>query len=73
MRQLDSKLPASCQSYDESDFLENPTKLAGVKAGRFQLMKFRLKFKHYLEALVQYTTLSNLMDLTKQKLTSCVM
>lgn len=48
LRQLDSKLPQSCRSYDETDFLKNP---ATIKAARMQMRLFQLRFQQYLEAL----------------------
>lgn len=51
LRQLDPKLPESCQSYDETDFLKDPKKLHGTKAGRFQLTKFALRYERYIDAL----------------------
>uniref|UniRef100_A0A4Y7M3H7 NADH dehydrogenase [ubiquinone] 1 alpha subcomplex subunit 10, mitochondrial n=1 Tax=Daphnia dolichocephala TaxID=2282166 RepID=A0A4Y7M3H7_9CRUS len=51
LRQLDPKLPKSCQSYDENDFLKDPMRLNGSKAGRFQLAKLGYRYKRHLEAL----------------------
>lgn len=51
LRQFDPKLPETCQSYDETDFLKDPKQLKGTKAGRFQLTKFALRYERYLEAL----------------------
>lgn len=51
LRKLDHKLPESCQSYDETDFLKDPLKHDGAKAARFQIMKFYLRYKSYLDAL----------------------
>jgi len=51
LKTLDSQLPVSVKSYDENDFLKNPTLLDGVKAGRFQLQKMQLRYQRYLEAL----------------------
>jgi len=52
LRALDGKLPLSCQSYDESEFLKDPSRMDGIKAGRFQLAKYQLRYKCYLDALV---------------------
>nr|CAG4641673.1 EOG090X05NZ [Eurycercus lamellatus] len=51
LRKLDHDLPESCQSYDESDFLKDPSSMSGSRAGRLQLMKYQLRYKSYLEAL----------------------
>uniref|UniRef100_A0A4Y7NGN6 NADH dehydrogenase [ubiquinone] 1 alpha subcomplex subunit 10, mitochondrial n=1 Tax=Megafenestra aurita TaxID=2291010 RepID=A0A4Y7NGN6_9CRUS len=50
-RKEDHLLPESCKSYDENDFLKNPTASNGAKAARFQLMKYELRYQRYLEAL----------------------
>merc|ERR1711911_252050 len=44
----DSKLPESCRSYDENDFLKNPKT---VKATRMQIKMFQLHFQKYMDAL----------------------
>lgn len=51
LKQLDSQLPETCKSYDETDFLRDPKQLNGTKAGRFQLTKFSLRYQRYIEAL----------------------
>lgn len=51
LKTLDGKLPPSCQSYDENDFLKDPLRMSGSKAGRFQLTKYQLRYQRYLEAL----------------------
>uniref|UniRef100_A0A4Y7M261 NADH dehydrogenase [ubiquinone] 1 alpha subcomplex subunit 10, mitochondrial n=1 Tax=Daphnia barbata TaxID=414587 RepID=A0A4Y7M261_9CRUS len=51
LRQLDPKLPESCRSYDENDFLKDPMRLNGSKAARFQLAKLGARYKRHLEAL----------------------
>lgn len=51
MRKLDDQLPESCQSYDENDFIKDPSRMHGAKAARFQLLKLRLRYQTYLEAL----------------------
>jgi len=48
LRQLDSKLPENCRSYDENDFLKNPKT---VKAARMQIKMFQLHFQKYMDAL----------------------
>jgi len=48
LRQLDSKLPVDCRSYDETDFLKNPVT---VKAARMQMRMFQLRFQQYIDAL----------------------
>nr|CAG4643187.1 EOG090X05NZ [Ilyocryptus agilis] len=51
LKTLDPQLPESCQSYDETDFLKDPTRMSGLKAGRFQLMKYQLRFQRHMDAL----------------------
>ncbi|EFX67986.1 hypothetical protein DAPPUDRAFT_231763 [Daphnia pulex] len=51
LRQVDHKLPESCKSYDENDFLKDPMRGNGSKAARFQLTKLSLRYKLHLEAL----------------------
>jgi len=48
LRQLDSKLPLNCRSYDENDFLKNPKT---IKAARMQVKMFQLRFQQYVNAL----------------------
>uniref|UniRef100_A0A9N6WNW8 NADH dehydrogenase [ubiquinone] 1 alpha subcomplex subunit 10, mitochondrial n=1 Tax=Alona affinis TaxID=381656 RepID=A0A9N6WNW8_9CRUS len=51
LKTLDHELPEPCRSYDENSFLKDPFKLSGTKAGRFQLWKFQLRYRRYLDAL----------------------
>jgi NADH dehydrogenase (ubiquinone) 1 alpha subcomplex subunit 10 len=51
LRQIDHKLPTSCQSYDENDFIKDPMRENSSKAARFQISKFALRYRRYLEAL----------------------
>nr|CAG4650134.1 EOG090X05NZ [Sida crystallina] len=48
MRQLDSQLPKSCKSYDEKDFLKNPT---DIKGSRLQIWKMTMRYRQHLNAL----------------------
>jgi len=47
-RQLDDQLPEACKSYDEKDFLKNPH---SIKASRFNLFKYELRYGKHIEAL----------------------
>nr|CAG4646238.1 EOG090X05NZ [Macrothrix elegans] len=51
LRTLNDELPETCRSYDETDFLKDPTKFHGTMAARFQLSKLYLRYHRYLEAL----------------------
>ena len=48
LRQIDHLLPDSCKSYDETDFLKNPT---DIKASRMRYSKLILRYKQHLDAL----------------------
>ncbi|XP_071451167.1 NADH dehydrogenase [ubiquinone] 1 alpha subcomplex subunit 10, mitochondrial [Hetaerina americana] len=48
IRTLDPKLPESCKSYDEKNFLLEPT---NTKAAGFQIQKYQLRYFRYVDAL----------------------
>lgn len=48
MRQLDPQLPEDCRSFDETNFLQDPS---CVKAWRLRMWKLELRFRQHLEAL----------------------
>lgn len=48
MRKLDPQLPVNCRSFDEKNFLENP---GHHNAAGFQIIKFKLRYAHYIDAL----------------------
>jgi len=48
LRQIDHLLPDSCKSYDETDFLKNPS---DIKASRMRYSKLILRYKQHLDAL----------------------
>ena len=48
MRQLDSQLPDSCKSFDENDFLANPTH---PNAPKFQFDMMKIRLEQYVDAL----------------------
>lgn len=48
MRQLDSQLPEAAKSFDEKNFLQNPTHR---NAASFQFEMFRLRLTQYIDAL----------------------
>lgn len=48
MRKLDPQLPVNCRSFDEHNFLENPSHFG---AAAFQLIKFKLRYANYIDAI----------------------
>lgn len=48
MRQLDPQLPDVCKSFDEMDFVRNPSH---PNAPKFQFDMFKLKLSQYIDAL----------------------
>lgn len=48
MRQLDPLLPDRCKSFDEKDFMRNPSH---PNAPKFQMDIFRIKLSQYIDAL----------------------
>lgn len=48
MRQLDPQLPESCKSFDENDFVRNPSH---PNAPKLQFDMFKLKLGQYIDAL----------------------
>lgn len=48
MRQLDSKLPENCRSFDVNNFLKTPTHF---NAASFQLLMYAIRYSQYVDAL----------------------
>ncbi|KAJ9594867.1 hypothetical protein L9F63_013828, partial [Diploptera punctata] len=48
MRKLDPQLPKNTRSYDEKDFCKDPNHRS---AARFQVLKYKLRFEQYVDAL----------------------
>lgn len=48
MRQLDPQLPDICKSFDEKDFMRNPSH---PNSPKFQFDMFKLKLENYIDAL----------------------
>ena len=48
LRQLDSKLPESCRSFDIKNFNKDPTNRL---AGNYQIQMYMLRYSQYVDAL----------------------